>query len=137
LRLAFRYGSGLWSTIISYDLKLWLAPKEMNVVMVEIQGHRAGGLSISSQSLLNEISEAARRSNIHVAWYRINGNPVGMVRFQQEQSRHSAKLVGLETRPGLLVLRGQSNDSQAKIGDKPGSRPLVSSQARTTRSGRF
>ncbi|MBI3408410.1 MAG: hypothetical protein HY040_08640 [Planctomycetes bacterium] len=111
-RLAFRYGTGLWSTVVSYDLKLWLAPKEMNVVMIEIQGHHAGGLPISSQSLLNEISEVARRSNLDVAWYRNNGNPVAMVRFLQEQARPSAKLTGLDTRPGLLVLKGNSNEPQ-------------------------
>src|SRR6266446_476164 len=36
IRLGFRYGSGLWSTVVSYDLRIWLAPRDVNVVAVEI-----------------------------------------------------------------------------------------------------
>jgi hypothetical protein len=52
MRLAFRYGTGWFSTIISYDMKIWLVPKEANVIAVEIQSARAGGLPISNQSVL-------------------------------------------------------------------------------------
>src|SRR5262245_40868198 len=38
IRLAFRYGNDPWSTIISIDLRVWLAPKEPNVVALELQG---------------------------------------------------------------------------------------------------
>src|SRR5438445_476870 len=32
IRLAFRYGTGLWSTVISIDLRVWLVAREANVV---------------------------------------------------------------------------------------------------------
>lgn len=120
LRVAFRYGSGLLSTIISYDLKIWLAPKEVNTILVEIAGHHAGGLPMSSQSLLNDISEAARRRNIDVTWYRHESRPVAMIRFPDDQTRPTAQLTGLEARLGALSISGKSNDA------RPAPEPLIS-----------
>src|SRR5262249_29115890 len=34
LRLGFRYGAGLWSTVISIDLRVWVAHGEPNVAVV-------------------------------------------------------------------------------------------------------
>src|SRR5262245_62100115 len=49
LRLAFRYGSGLFSTLVSVDFRLWLVPKEVNVVALEVLARRAGAVPISAQ----------------------------------------------------------------------------------------
>src|SRR5262249_559297 len=49
VRLAFRYGSGLWSTIITIDFGLWLPSAETNVVALELQGLHAGSLPIRAQ----------------------------------------------------------------------------------------
>src|SRR5262249_37806441 len=54
LRLAFRYGVPPWSTIISIDLRVWLARKEPNVIALELQGLHAGSLPINAQSLLEQ-----------------------------------------------------------------------------------
>src|SRR5262249_5203406 len=85
IRLSFRYGAGVWSTIVSIDLGVWLAAKEPNVVVLELKGLRAGSLPISAQSLLEHISEAARGQSLEVTWYRHNGNPVAVLRFQPYQ----------------------------------------------------
>ena len=37
LRIAFRYDTGWFSTIISYELKIWLVQKDPNVIAVEFQ----------------------------------------------------------------------------------------------------
>lgn len=108
LRLGFRYGSGTWSTIVTYDLRLWLAPRDVNVMAVEILGRQAGGLPISAQGLLREITEMARRHNIEVTWYRHEGNPVALVRFQADRNRPSAQLRRLEVRHGTLTIGGRS-----------------------------
>ena len=104
VRLAFRYGSGIWSSVISYDLKLWIAPKDINVVCVEILSRKAGGLPIPSQSLLNEISEVASKRAVEVSWYRHEGNPVALVRFQADRTRPSAQLRRLEVKNGTLTI---------------------------------
>jgi len=108
LRLAFRYGTGAWSTVLSYDLKLWLAPKEVNVVCVEILGRHAGALPIGTQSLLNEFSELAGKQGIEVTWYRHEGNPVALIRFQANGSRPTAQLRRLDVKQGWITIGGLS-----------------------------
>ena len=60
VRLAFRYGRGMFSTVISYDLKIWLVPKEPNVIAVQILHARAGAMPISSRTILQQLSDFAR-----------------------------------------------------------------------------
>ena len=111
LRLAFRYGSGWFSTVVSLELRIW-APKEANLLAVEVRSRRAGGLPISSLALLKELSELAKRHNIDVTAYRHNGNPVALVRFQSGESvRPSMLLSVLKIAPGSLTISGQTVDT--------------------------
>jgi hypothetical protein len=123
IRLGFRYGEPPWSTIISIDLGVWLAPKEPNVVVLELRGLRAGSLPISAQSLLEKISDIARRKNIDVNWYRHNGNPVALVHFATD-SRSGVQLQQLELGAGKLTLVGRAleNTPRAAAG-RPGLTP--------------
>lgn len=111
IRLSFRYGTGVWSTVVSIDLGVWLAGKEPNVVVLELQGLRAGSLPISAQSLLERISEAARSQNLEVTWYRHKGNPVAVLRFQPYQNRPTFQLQRLELGEGSLLITGRSLDA--------------------------
>jgi hypothetical protein len=120
VRLAFRYGKGAWSTIVSISLRVWLPKKEANVVALELRGLHAGSLPITSQSLLDHISEICQSQSIDVKWHRYQGNPVALLRFPSNPSRPSVQLCQLELRHGMLV-----------IGVRPGptSRSLVSTVA--------
>lgn len=106
IRLAFRYGSGFWSTIVSYDLRIWAVPKEPNVVAVEIRGRRLGALPLSSQTLLDELAQLATSHNIEVTRYRYKGNPVAVVRFQTDLANPTAQLKCLRVIPGALSIGG-------------------------------
>ncbi len=108
LRFAFRYGAAPWSAIISYDLKLWVAPRDTNVVCVEILGRHAGALPISTQSLLNDISDVAARNGVEVTWYRLGGNPVALVRFQADRTHTPVQLRRLEVKDGVISVGGLS-----------------------------
>jgi hypothetical protein len=108
VRLAFRYGTGILSTVISIDLRMWLAPKAPNVVALELQGLHAGSLPIAAQSLLERVSEAARQNNIDVTWYRYEGNPVALLKFQADQDRPTLRLEHLSLQQGVLEIRGRS-----------------------------
>jgi hypothetical protein len=110
LRLGFRYGRGLWSTVVSIDLRVWVAKGEPNVIGLELQGMHAGSLPISSQSLLDYVFEVARRQNVDVTWYRYEGNPVAILRFQNRRSRTTVQLQQLELHPGKLMIQGRSVD---------------------------
>jgi hypothetical protein len=111
IRLAFRYGSEQYSTVLTIDLRAWLAPKEPNVVALEIQGLWAGSLPISSHTLLQRVSEAADQQNLKVTWYRHEGKPVALLRFQPYQSRPSFQLQRLELGEGTLLISGRSLDA--------------------------
>lgn len=109
VRLAFRYGTGSWcSAVVSIDFRVWLCARETNVVALELQALRAGSLPITAQSLLERVSEAARRQDIEVTWYRHEGNPVALLRFQANQPRPTVRLQRLELKDGELVVGGTS-----------------------------
>jgi hypothetical protein len=126
LRLAFRYGTPPWSTIISYDIKLWLAPKEVNVICVEFLGRHSGALPITTQSLLNDISEAAGQNGFEVSWYRHNGNPVALVRIQQKnRPLIPTQLRRLDVKQGWLAIGGLSQDPSQASNSEKGSAPAA------------
>lgn len=129
LRVGFRYGSGRWSTVVSLDFRVWLAREEPNAVALELLGAYAGALPVSSQTLLERVSDAirqlsdtARRANntsIEVSWYRHDGHPVALLRFQGDQPRTTVQLKQLVLEPGRLRLHGSSVDSPARAMREP------------------
>ncbi|MBM3993815.1 MAG: hypothetical protein FJ303_06640 [Planctomycetes bacterium] len=108
VRLGFRYGSGFFSAVITYELKVWLVPKEPNVIAVEIQRARAGAVPISKQTILTHLSELARKENFNFTQYRHQGNPVAVIDLQGDS--HPAKSILTTIRVGAnsLSLRGKT-----------------------------
>jgi hypothetical protein len=107
IRLAFRYGTKPWSTIISIDFRVWLAQQEVNVVAVEVLGMRAGAVPIAAQSMLERFSDSARRQEVDVSWYRYNGHPVALLRFQGASRSPTVQLLQLSLSPHVLSVGGQ------------------------------
>jgi hypothetical protein len=114
IRLAFRYGTRPWSTIISVDFRVWVAQKEPNVVILQLQSLHAGALPISAQSLLEELSESLRRQNIQVTWYRHEGNPTAALKFQTDQQRPAGQVKQVELKTGTLTILGDSGESVSR-----------------------
>jgi hypothetical protein len=111
MRLGFRYGNSLWSTIISIDFRVWLAKGQPNALVLELQGLHAGSLPVSAQSLLEDISTSLSRHNIQVSWYRHQGNPTAALKFQSDQPRPGAILQHVDLQPGILNILGHSSQS--------------------------
>ena len=111
LKLAFRYGHGFWTSMVTVDLKVWLVANEPNVVGVELQAIHAGALPVSMQSVLEQIAEAARQWNIEVTWYRHDGNPAALVRFQPDRPNPSVVLQRIDLQEGRIVIEGKSTDA--------------------------
>lgn len=110
LQLGFRYGRGLWSTLVSIELRIWVAAGEPNVIALELVSMHAGAVPITAQSLLEHVSEAARRKNVEVSWYRHRGNPVALLRFQGKRSRTTVQLEQVALESGHLLIQGRSVD---------------------------
>jgi hypothetical protein len=112
IRLAFHYGRGLWSSVVSIDLRVWLPACEPNVVALELEGFHTGSLPISAQSLLEKLAEVGRHNNIDVNWYRHRGHPVALLRFQPDQPRPTFQLQAVQLTDHTLMIQGRSIDSQ-------------------------
>lgn len=111
LKLGVRYGSGLWSTVLSLELKMWLVSGEINMLAVEIVSLKAGRLPLSTSTLLDYISASARRENIDVTWFRHEGHPVAIMRFQADQTRPTFQFERVELKNQEIVLVGRSTQS--------------------------
>lgn len=117
MRVAFRYGSSLWSTVFSFDLRTWLAPEEPNVVAVEFLARNAGAMPISAKSFLDQITGIARRNKIEIIWFRHNGNPVALLHLTTGRERPNAQLQHLRVEDGKLTIAGMSFEPGQSIAE--------------------
>lgn len=108
VRVAARYGEGFWSTVLTLEVRFRLAAKEPNVVLLELLGLKAGRLPVPSRWLLEPIAEMARQLNIDVQWYRHDGHPVALMRFQADRVRPTYQLLRLGVRDGAFQVVGRS-----------------------------
>jgi hypothetical protein len=108
MRMAFRYGEGWFSTVISYELKVWLVSKEANVIAIQIRSARAGALPISCQSILHQLSEYATKLNYKVSLYRHEGTPVAIVSLQPEQPNPISTLTVLDFGANQVRIQGKT-----------------------------
>jgi hypothetical protein len=110
IRLGVRYGEGLFRTVLSLELRVWLVPGRVNVLAMEVISLQAGSLPLSTGSLLDYISEAARRENIDITWYRHEGHPVAVMRFQSDLTRPTFQFDQVDLKDGRLTIAGRSTD---------------------------
>ena len=110
IRLAFRYGSPPWSSIISVDWRVSLAPRSPMSLCWSCKGSTPGHCRSRPSHCLSRFSDIGRRNNIDVAWYRHNGNPVALLRFPND-SRSGVQLLQLELGSGKLTLVGRAVDN--------------------------
>lgn len=123
IRLGFRYHVGQLSTVVSIDMRVWLTKAEANVVALELRGMRAGALPVSAQSILERLTEAAQNNNVKVSWYRHNGNPVAILRFQNDQPHPTVQLENLDLHPGKIYVKGKSLEVAGPVTPAPEARP--------------
>jgi len=116
LKLGFKYGEGLWSTVVWVELKVWLVKDEPNLVALEVCDLRTGSLPVGSQSVLDSISESAREWNIDVTWYRNGSNPVGLFRFFANQAgQPGSQILMLHVADGKIVVAGRTPLDQSPV----------------------
>src|SRR5947209_18605172 len=104
IRVGFRYGEGEWNCIVSLEFRAWLVANKPNTIALELCDFRAGALPMGTRSLIDYITEAARRQYIDVTWYRRSGHPVALMRLQANQARPTFQLRRLEVTPGKFVV---------------------------------
>jgi hypothetical protein len=110
VRLGFRYGKGIWSTVISMALRVWVPKEDSSAVVLELESLQAGALPVSAQSVLEEISRVLREKDLEINWYRINGHPAAVLRFQTDQQHPPVQLTAINSKEGELLIQGRTND---------------------------
>ena len=113
LRLAFRYGEDEFSTVVSLQVKVWLPKRERSAVAVEIESLRAGAIPLSWKLLQEQLTEGARNRDIDVQWYRNDGNPVAVVRFQADKREPTIQFQQLQIKQGHILISGKSRDPES------------------------
>jgi hypothetical protein len=113
IRLGFRYGKKPWDTLISIAFRVWLANGELNALCMELMSLHAGGLPISAQSLLEQVFEVARRSNIAVTWYCYHGHHTAVLRIQAGTLHPTDQLTTLQISNGSLMIGGKPVDTSS------------------------
>jgi hypothetical protein len=113
MRLSFRYTSRFVSSIVSVRLRVWLPKTEKNIVALCLEEIKAGLVPFSAQWLLERLSEAARQHAIEVNWYRHEGYPVALLRFQADRARPTVQLSGVQFDQGVLRIQGRSLEPRA------------------------
>jgi hypothetical protein len=124
VKVAGRIGSGIWSTVVSAEMRIWLVKDEINTVAVELVSMRAGALPAELQWFrsLDAIGEAVRDRNVDVAWYRHNGNLVGVFRLYADQPRPPTHLRTVQVAEGRVSISGRST---SELGAPAGSSPTA------------
>lgn len=110
LRLGIRYGSGLFSTILSFELRAWRIPTEDATIGVQLVTLKAGAMPLPLSILLDRITEFVRSKGIDVTWYRMEGKPVGIFRFQYQSTRPTYQFESLTLKDGHFRLRCRSTE---------------------------
>jgi hypothetical protein len=105
LRVGFRYGAGWCSSVITVEFRVWLVARHTNMIALELCAFRAGALPLGTQTLLDYITEAGRKQDIDVTWYRHQGHPVAVFQLQANQPRPTFQLSRLEVQPGRLIIK--------------------------------
>jgi hypothetical protein len=123
LRLGARWGSGWFSTVLSLEIRAWKVADESNTLAMEIVSFRAGAMPLSTSTLLDNISSWARREHIDITWYRKEGHPVAIMRFQADLNRPTFQFDDVELKDGSMTVSGRSTDPFAPPAPRVVSKP--------------
>ncbi|NBO91830.1 MAG: hypothetical protein EBV06_05900 [Planctomycetia bacterium] len=115
IRLAFRYRSTFVNTVISVSLKAWLPGNESNLLALQLETFKAGLIPISAQWLLEQVSEIGRINGVEVNWYRYEGKPVALLRFQADRAKPNLSLKRLFLDAQTFTIQGDSVEARPGI----------------------
>lgn len=113
LRLGFQYGEGHLKTVISMHAKAWLSPRDPNTIVIEFISLQAGAMPFGIKAFHEEIGELLRKQHIKVLWYRKDGHPTMVLKFQSDRREPSFHFKRLEFKQGHFHLEGETLDPEA------------------------
>ena len=113
LLLGFQYGEGHLKTVVSMQAKAWLAQRDPSTIIIEIVSLQAGAMPFGIKAFHEEIAEQLRSQNIKVLWYRKDGHPTVVLKFQADRREPSFHFKQLEIKQGQFFIEGETLDPAA------------------------
>jgi hypothetical protein len=113
IQLGFKYGQGRLQTVVSLRLRVWLPQKEPNALVVEVISIQAGAMPVAVKAIQEEIAEQLRGQGIKALWYRKDGHPTVVLKFQADRREPSFHFKQLEITAGKFYLEGRTLDPEA------------------------
>ncbi len=110
LCVAFRYGQGAASSVVSMEARVWVSPYEPNVLLIQVEQLRAGALPLTTKFLQERLRDSASGLNIDMQWYRNEGRPVVLLRFQSNRREPTIQIDELQFQSGKMTVKGRSID---------------------------
>ena len=108
VRFAARYGKGVWSTVVSVELRAWVVADEPNLFAVEVVSMRCGVLPVSKRLLMEKLNEFAPDNAASVNWFRNGDNPVAVFRWKPNDTRPSTLLQTITVADGHIGIAGRN-----------------------------
>ena len=118
-RIAFRYERPRINTVVSLVGTIALA-EESNVIAVRIVKVQAGLLPLPLKDFLDDISDAAHRSDLDLRWSTQDGDPVALIRVPKisgDDEFQEVFIDRLEAAEGELILSGHTGDTTTAMLD--------------------
>lgn len=108
VRIGFRYGKDFWSIVVSVELRLWISPQRTEALLVQIERLRVGAVPIPVRYVQELLGTVLRRRNLEVVWYRHQGLPVAVIRFQPSRRTPTFHFTALQIEAGAIVVQGRT-----------------------------
>lgn len=107
LLIGGRVGSGLFSTVLSVEVRAWLVNGEPNTMAIELISVRLGGLPWFKRWLMDRMTEFAAKHKADITWYRGAANPVAICRLRADQNQPDLSLTGVSITDGRVTIGGK------------------------------
>lgn len=107
LLIGGRVGDGLFSTVLSVEVRAWLVGGEPNTFAVELVAVRAGMLPLNKRWVMDKLSEYAVKHNAEVTWYRGGPNPVAVCRVRVNQTQPDLHLQAVDVADDRITFGGK------------------------------
>jgi hypothetical protein len=123
--LGFRYGHGELSSVVSVQARVWLPKSEPNLLALEIEQLRAGAIPLAVKVIQDELEKAVRGQKMDIQWYRHEGHPVAVIRFQADRRDPTVVLKELEVRDGAVLVKGRTLEPEMRKPTLPGAKAAM------------
>jgi hypothetical protein len=107
LSVGGRVGEGLFSTVLSVEVRAWMVAGEPNTFAVELVSVRLGRLPWFKRWLMDRMTAFAVQNNADLTWYRGTANPVAVCRLRASQTQPDVLLGAVDIGNDRITIGGR------------------------------